>query len=389
MPMPTPQDVAVFVDPVQPRRFDNDELFNPGSEDNLEGAHAPYFLLKDVFAASGIEVHTADHLMRGEHTRATNVYFSLGLMDKYHALSGRQDVVLSAFFTMEAANVQPSTFRRLPDASRHFRRIYSYAPADALAKFGCAGIALRKLHIPYPYEGVFDDLWGRGDRRFLCLLNWNRLVRMTWQELYTERLRALDHFSAFGEIDLYGLGWEEPPYRVGETWIPVTLTRINRAAHKHLPFLRIHPFERAVRRSYRGMAPSKYETQSGYTFTICYENMAMPGWLNENIFDCFMVGSIPIYLGPADVTDYVPAECFIDKRRFSTYAELRAYLHDLSPEDIRRYRENARDFMGSDRMRPFGIESFVGIFASAVQDDVGVAVADPATLSARYRRRPA
>ena len=78
-------------------------------------------------------------------------------------------------------------------------------------------------------------------------------------------------------------------------------------------------YEKVVRKTYRGVAQSKYEIQSNYTFTICYENMMLLGWLNENIFDCFLVGTIPIYLGPPDVTDYVPAECFIDRRQFATY----------------------------------------------------------------------
>ncbi len=364
-------DISVFIDPAS-RHFLGNELFNRRNPHNIDGAHAPYFYLQELFESSGIPVNTADYLVRGERINKRNVYFSLGVTDHYELLSRRKDVILSAFFTMEAPIVYPSLFRSLPKISRHFKRIYSYSTNTALARFGCAGVPLRKFHIPYPYDRVIDELWRRTDRKFLTLLNYNRLCRMKWQELYTERLRALAYFSQFGEIDLYGLGWDKPPYRVGETRIPVTLTLINRYLREQVPFLRRHPFEEVVRKTYRGPAESKYVTQSEYAFTICYENMILPGWLNENLFDCFLAGTVPIFLGPPDITDYVPSECFIDKRQFPTYAELRRFLKSLGEKDIRRYKENARDYLASAKFRPFTKESFAAKFTSAVEEDLGV-----------------
>lgn len=376
MAAPAAGEVSVFIDPVT-HHFLRNELFNPANPHNVDNAHAPYFFVRDTFLKNGIQVHTADYLLSGEKANRVNVYFSLGRIADFEKLAERKDTILSALFTFEAPIVQPSTFRALPRASRFFRRIYSYTTSDAVARFGCKGLKFSKLHIPYPAEAIIEPLWRKTDRKFLNLLNYNRLCRDTWHELYTERLRALDYFSRFDEIDLFGLAWDVPPYRVGETRIPATLTRIHRFLRKNVPFLRMHPFEPAVRRTYRGPAPSKYETQSNYTFTICYENMVLPGWLNENIFDCFLVGSIPIYLGPPDVTDYVPEACFIDKRKFSTYADLRAFLKSLSPKDIQTYKENARDYLGSELFKPFRKESFARMFTTAVEEDTGLQLAEP------------
>jgi hypothetical protein len=364
-------EVSVFIDPVS-HHFLRNELFNPDNRHNIDGAHEPYFHLRDGFAAQGIEVHTADYLLSGEKRNGVNVYFSLGMLDKFRRLAGWRDVVLSGLFTFEAPIVQPSVYRALPEASRYFKRIYCYSTSEALTRFGCADLRFHKLHIPYPRDRVIDELWGNENRKFLNLLNWNRLSRRRWNELYTERLRALEYFSRFDEIDLYGIGWDKPPYRVGETWIPNTATRIHRWLREHVPGLPMHPYEPVVRKTWRGAAPSKYATQSQYTFTICYENMALAGWLNENLFDCFVVGSIPVYLGPPDITDYVPAECFIDKRAFPTYPELRAYLKSLGPAEIRRYRENARDYFGSKRFAPFTKAHFTELFLQAVREDLGL-----------------
>jgi alpha(1,3/1,4) fucosyltransferase len=369
--MTVPADISVFVDPSS-HHFLGDELFNPANRHNIDGAHTPYFYLRDLFQSAGIEVHTGDYLVSGEKRNKQNIYFSLGYLEHYQRLINRPDVILSGLFTFEAPIVQPSLYRALPRLSRYFKRIYSFSTNTALARFGCGNVALRKFHIPYPYDGVIEDLWRNTDRKFLTLLNCNRLCRRTWQELYTERLRALDFFSHYDEIDLYGLGWDKPPYRVGETWIPIPLTRINRYLHEYVPFLPMHPFEKAIQRTYRGVAVSKYVTQSRYTFTICYENMRLDGWLNENLFDCFLVGTIPVFLGPPDITDYVPANCFIDKRQFPTYEELRSHLKSLGPNEIQAYKENARDYISSASFKPFTKESFAQYFTRAVEEDLGV-----------------
>jgi hypothetical protein len=365
-------DVSVFIDPVT-HHFLRNELFNPENRHNIDGAHEPYFHLRNVFAANGIEVHTADYLLSGEKSNRVNVYFSFGMLDKYRALAARSDVVLSGFFTFDAPIILPGVYRALPTLSRYFKRIYSYTTPEALARFGCRGLTFHKLYIPYTGDRAIEELWSRTDRKFLTLLNYNRRARHHWNELYSERLRALEFFSRYDEIDLYGLAWDRAPYVVGDTWIPATLTRIHRWIQENVPFVKRHGrFQPVIDRTWRGAAKHKYETLSGYTFTICYENMALAGWLNENIFDCFLVGTVPVFLGPPDITDYVPAECFIDKRQFPTYGELRAFLKSRTPKDVQRYREAARAYLTSDQYKPFRKESFVDIFVRAVEEDVGI-----------------
>jgi hypothetical protein len=366
-------DLAVFIDPVTPH-FLRNELFNPASRYNLDNKHEPYFHLRRVFQSRGIELHTADFLIRNEVVKKTNLYFSLGILENYKRLAKRHDTILSGFFTFDAPIVMPWVFAQLGEIGRYFKRVYSYTTSEELVHFGCGDISLSKFHIPQTYDCVFEELWGKSDRRFLAMVNTNKLPQCHWQELYTERLRALEYFGQRGEIDLYGIGWDRMPYRVGKTWVPVPLVRVQRYIWEHLPFRQFHPYTRLIRRIYKGPVKSKFEVLSSYTFTLSYENMILGGWVNEKMFDCFLAGTIPIYLGAPDITDYVPADCFIDKRQFPTYEDLRQFLKSLSQREIRAYKENARDYLASEMYKPFRKESFADTFIRAVEQDAGVSI---------------
>jgi len=371
-----PRDVTLFIDPVTPH-FLRNELFNPNSPFNRDNCHTPYFYMRELLQSKGIEVHTADYLISGEKANKTNVYFSFEILKNYKELAKRKDTILSGFITIEAPIVHPSTYQALPEVSKYFKRVYAYSTADALERFGCAGLQLEKFFIPQPYDRVFDELWNRKDRKFLTMVVANKLPRIYWNELFTERHRILEFFSQFGEIDLYGKGWDEIPYRVGEFWVPGNVMKLYRFMRENIPFIPRHPIEKVLRQVYKGAVKSKYEVMSQYTFAFCYENMLLKGWLNEKIFDAFYVGTIPIYLGATDVTHWIPPDCFIDKTKFSTYADLRSYLHSLSEKDIQRYKGNARDFLSSAKFKPFSKQSFAKIFTDALQQDVGLHTAVP------------
>ena len=372
--MPAP-DVAVFIEPIS-RHFHEDRLLYPHG---VGGSYyEPYGKVRELFAERDIPVHTADLLRRGVDVRATNVYFAISNLSGYKELAGRKDVVLSALFHTEAPIVQPSVYRGTPEAGNYFKRVFSFSTATALARFGCGDTALERALIPEPHDKVFENLWGRRDRKFLSIVTQNRLPLLDDQELYTERLRAMEFFSRTGEIDLYGMGWDDLPARVGERRVklPGTVVRLERWVRSRIPLTRKHPYQEVIRRVYRGPVESKYEALSQYTFSITYENMVLEGWINEKLFDAMLVGTIPIYLGAPDISNWVPEECFIDQRRFADYAELRAFLHSLSPGELEGYREAARDFLASNRFDPFRKETFARKFVESVEADLQLSLLD-------------
>ena len=98
-------------------------------------------------------------------------------------------------------------------------------------------------------------------------------------------------------IDLYGVGWNVPSYKLGETRVPATIRHLQRKLLHQWQRLRPDPFLVAARRVYRGIATSKAEVLGKYTFALCFENQILKGWITEKIFDCFFAGTIPILRG--------------------------------------------------------------------------------------------
>lgn len=367
--------VAIYIDPPS-YHFLEDRLFtvNDPSHCNGDSVLTPWVYLRDYFTSRGVPVHTADRLTGGD-SETRNVYVSFGMLDKHQRLARRADTTVSAYFALECPIVEPSDYRALREASRIFKRVYSWTDSKSLEPFVGASLDCRQFYWPQAFDRVHEDIWNRTNRKFLVMINANKLPRMYDRELYTERVRAVAYFAQFDEVDLFGKGWNEPPIRVGRTWVPYTLKRLHRAGLRWWD--RVHPDPRliAARRVYRGVAASKSETVGQYTFALCFENMILKGWITEKIFDCFYAGTVPVYWGDPEIEKTIPASCYIDMRQFSGYAELRTFLRGLTPNQIQGYREAAREYLQSPQARPFTKDAFVDIFRRIVKEDTGVEVA--------------
>ncbi|MGI9146824.1 MAG: glycosyltransferase family 10 domain-containing protein [Chloroflexota bacterium] len=370
----SPKRVALYIDPPS-HHFRNDRLFQVDDwRPNGDRMNAPYAHLRSLLSQYGVATHTGD-LMPPESAvdGTTKVFVSMGTLSNYHAVGRRQDTILSAFFAMECPIIEPSIFRALPEVQRHFRHVLSWSDGPALQEFtggellGCE---------PFRWPQGFDDVhpvWSRtADRKFLVMINSNKLPQLYRRELYTERLRAVEFFEPFGEIDLFGPGWDQPSNRVGSTWIPYTGRLLLRKVAAGWQRLRPNPRLLAARRVWRGLARSKAETLGGYTYALCFENMIMKGWITEKIFDCLFAGTVPIYWGAPEIAEVIPPECFIDMRNFAGYADLRRFLKALGPMDVQRYREHGRDFVHSAAFRPFSMDAFAQIFCQLIEQDAGI-----------------
>jgi len=357
--------------------LEGDRLFDRGGPANADEILEPYIHLRERLGRHGVEVHTADLLAPGQPSQGeTNLYVTMGSARRYRELSRRSDTILSAFFVLECPIVEPRLFTEIDGASRSFRRFFSFAPGEALEPFLRRPLAFKPSRFPYPFTHVEEQAWANRERGFLTIINANKVPRLDVRELYTERLRAVRYFSQHGEIDLYGRGWDGPPFRVGTTRVPRSLRNVGYRIERQ--WLRFHPGRQpllaAARRVWRGPVASTVETLGRYTFSICFENMVLDGWVTEKIFDSLRAGTIPVYLGAPDIDSWVWPECFIDMRRFSGYEELREFLHGLSPSKIETYREAGREYFGSDEFRPFTKQAFAEIFEQIVREDAGISL---------------
>ncbi len=371
-------DVAVFFDPATHHQLRNrlfEEESNPYAGDNIL---APYVAVYERLTGLGFPVKTADLLPERPDGRR-HIVISFGTPDRfvadsvrrYRELARRSDVTLSAFFAMECPVVEPTMFEALPALQTCFKRILSWSDTEALLPFTHTPVRVEHYCWPQSFGAVHEHLWAQGDRKFLIMMNANKLPRLYVQELYTARLRAVQFFHQFGEIDLYGRNWDRMPARVGKVRTPATFRRLVADAWQVKQRVWPDPLYAAMAAASRGPARSKSATLAQYRFALCFENSILKGWMTEKLFDCFFAGTVPVYWGAPDVLDWVPAECFIDMRQFRDLAELRRFLHAVTPDQERGYREAARAYLASDRFTPFRVEAFVNLIERMVLTDAG------------------
>jgi len=166
-------------------------------------------------------------------------------------------------------------------------------------------------------------------------------------ELYTERVKTIRWFEQNHpeDFDLYGIGWDKYFFKG-------MLVRLNR-------FNALRKIIKPRYPSYKGAIKSKKEIYKRYKFAICYENARdIPGYITEKIFDCLFAGCVPVYLGAPNVTDHIPANTFVDRRKFKTHEELYQYLKNIPDREYMGYLDAIKDFIKSDKIYPFSAEYF-------------------------------
>jgi hypothetical protein len=172
------------------------------------------------------------------------------------------------------------------------------------------------------------------EQKKLCTFVSSNLKSSHPNELYTEREKAITFFEHMQEdgFEFYGRGWN----------------------------VESHP-------SYRGVIADKIGMIKNYRFSICYENtQGCKGYITEKIFDCFAAGNVPIYLGADNVTDYIPKDCFIDKRDFEDLDALYRFIKVMSKEEYEGYIERIRAFLKSPEAQLFSPTHFEDLFCEAV-----------------------
>jgi len=243
-------------------------------------------------------------------------------------------------FLMENEIIKPDNWKK--ENYRYFKKIFTWRDdlIDNKKTF--------KFFLPNKIPDTISVDISR-KTKFCCLIAGNKKNDRP-HELYSERIRAIKWFEENqpAHFDLYGKGWD--------LTLPPVLTPLK-------PFLQsLYKTLFPHYTSYRGEITTKRTILEQYKFSICYENVRdAPGYITEKIFDCFFAGCIPVYLGASNVTDYIPEETFIDKRKFSGYSDLFDYLNNLPNDEYMQYLSAIEDFVGSKKILPFGAEYFANL----------------------------
>ena len=228
-----------------------------------------------------------------------------------------------ALFIWEPSVVQEETYN--PKLHACFGKIFTWD--DDLVD----GVKYFKFHYPV-LRARLSEIPSFEEKKFCTLIN-SRLSSKHPKQIYKEREKAIEFFEEKpGEFDLYGRYWEKRNYR-----------------------------------NYRGVIGDKLAVLKNYKFSICYENTkGTRGYVTEKIFDCFAAGVVPAYWGASNIEEYVPADCFIDRRRFKDTKELYEFMKAMSKEEYEGYLERAAQFLKSEKAKVFSSDHFIETFVNGL-----------------------
>jgi hypothetical protein len=345
---------VIAIDVVDPQFYRN-QLFDQAAAVKYPGVSA-MVEFKKMGIAAGFQVITADMVEELKiDCRRVMVIASDRMRDSQ--LLAQRGALLTALFCFETPSFAWHFYYNLDKISAQFRHAFIFPGAASRIKNSL--VNFHPTLFPQPYrqiQVVGERAWSK--RKFAAMVHHNQ-VRLVVKpahliaalidpdlrcELYSERRKAIRYFHRHKEFHLYGSGWER--WRLGVSYGDY----------------------RAALRCYQGRCGNKIDKLAEYRFSICYDNTIFPGYITEKIFDCFYAGCVPVYLGAPDISDYIPKECFIDKRKFSNYKDLDRFLLQVGPVEFEGYHQAISDFLNSKAFEPFYQEYFARKLLLAVQE---------------------
>jgi len=335
--------INVYIDPLSFIYLRNN-LFGEDEKYKKDNTLSSWFFLKKYCGERGLILKTID-FWDSSKTDESDIYVSIDhkrfARRIYWKMRNKRypiNVDLTKFkkrilFHFEPPIVMPEISYGLKKLTKIYDKIFF------TWKTGVPGI--NYFYFPQFFDGILPEYWNQRKRGFLTIINSNRKPIFRYKELFTERVKAILFFGKTNDIDLYGFNWDKPP--LFPYWFQ----------------------KKAIKKVYKGSVENKHQILSKYNFALAFENCELPGYITEKIFDCFYSGTIPIYLGAPDIENYIPKDCFINKRDFKNYEELKNFLKSLTESEIQRYRENGRRFLESEQYKVFTHNYFIKKFVEA------------------------
>jgi hypothetical protein len=319
--------------------FEETEVMHGGTLTNT------FRLLRQAFLAQGIEINSPDI------NQGRPIAFDLHLDGRQFA----EDGIPKYLIALE--NPNHNRLNENHEYCRKFARVFAWDVRLHMLP--------NAVKILVPNQLSFGSFPSFAERDiFSCLINANKAFREVMSsDLYVERINTIRWYEkhAPDKFGLYGMGWGKPT---------PTFNFLGKAKR---PFIRLgsrlfgyKPFP-----SYKGEVRDKGEIMRRSKFSYCYENnRGISNYITEKIFDCFLSGCVPIYWGADNVQDYIPVDCFIDRRDFKDSAAVHEFLLSVSPKDYARYQSNIVRFLNSESATMFSSEFFVSTIAGHVSQDM-------------------
>ena len=238
---------------------------------------------------------------------------------------------------------------------KKYDHVFSWNPK--LVDLGLA----TKIQLAHPLgDGIVNGFKNRD--KLVVLFGSNRALR-GWHprhNLYSERVKTIRWFerNAPDDFALYGKKWNLSGR------ISTRFGAIVHSIEKKIPFKR-NPFP-----SWKGSVLNKQEVLLRSRFSIVYENIqGLQGYITEKIFDAFVTGNVPIYWGASDIENYVPKECFIDRRDFNNHEQLYSLLKNMSEDRYLDYQNSIKKFL-ENKSELFSCNKFADDIVSKIMKKI-------------------
>ena len=321
-------------------------IFDLTNMHNRDSTFEPYVRLRESFQLCNIDLNTDDI------NNSEQIIFQL------HQDVQNTDSKAPAYLLLnETSMVRPVNADRMSLCK--YRKIFTWD--DELAD----GNRFVKINFPNPIQVHAVDGFSKRDR-FCCLIAGNKTLSVRDnRNLYPERVTTIRWFEANApkDFDLYGIGWDMPAVDSG------LIGKIERRFWRLLAnVFQLRPFP-----SYRGQITHKREVLTRTRFAICYENVRdLPGYITEKIFDSFFSGCIPVYWGASNIEDYVPSDCFIDRRKFTNTEEVYHFLIAMTENEFIGYQQRIVRFLQSAAAYSFSSDFFAETIVKTIVQDLGI-----------------
>jgi alpha(1,3/1,4) fucosyltransferase len=321
------------------------KLFDHSSPRNSDGLFTPYILLRDKLLQSGIEINTPD--VNAGNTVSLEIYMDARPLAENNIRK----------YLIAVENPLINLLNADAEHLKSYHRVFSWND-NSLIYPGAV-----RIFTPNVISMLAPRLFAERSI-FSCLISSNKVA--PWfgsNDLYAERINVIRWYerNAAPLFHLYGRGWGKPSHVFSRKD-----KLIRRIARLRTQLFGYKPFP-----SWHGEVNFKSEILSNAKFSYCYENVKdMPYYITEKIFDSFFSGCVPIYWGANNVLDYIPADCFIDRRNFRDTAEVHQYLLSVTAEQHAQYQQNIAAFLGGEKGYLFSAENFAATIANTIAGDV-------------------
>ena len=324
--------------------YDNDTLFDSSSPIDPDKRWAPFQQLKREVERSGGSCHTQDVWFRDGLRPDAVLFLDMPDAPVARLLGKWGGKVRKLLFLQEPPIIMPRNWDKA--AHEQFDKVFTWN--DSLVD----NRLYIKMNCPYPVPAsIPKDLGGK--KRFCTLIAGNHRFSYPF-ELYSKREEAVRWFERNHpeDFDLYGRGWDEYVFRGIKP-----IRALNRL--KFLKKLLAPSFP-----SYRGPVQRKFPVLAEHKFCICYENSSdTPGYITEKIFDIFAAGCLPVYWGAPNISEHIPADCYLDKRDFPSYEALYERMKAMTDAEYLSRLDAIESFLKSEKGRKFSIEYFAETLA--------------------------